>query len=47
MKEYKIKSLAEYIESDLEDPRKDYNRKHKLLDMVIILITGILCGMNS
>ena len=32
--------------SEIPDPRAPYNQKHKFLDILIIAVTAILCGMR-
>lgn len=32
---------------DVPDPRAPYNQKHKFLDIIIIAVTAILCGMDT
>lgn len=32
---------------DIPDPRKPYNQKHQFLDVVIIAVLAVLCGMNT
>ena len=32
---------------EVPDPRAPYNQKHKFLDIIIIAITAILCGMDT
>ena len=29
------------------DPRAPYNQRHKFLDIIIIAVTAILCGMDT
>jgi len=31
----------------LEDPRSEINRKHKLLDIIVIAIIAVICGAND
>jgi predicted transposase YbfD/YdcC len=38
-------SIAEYF-SELEDPRR-HNRRHKLVDIVVIAICAVVCGADS
>ena len=38
-----VGSLGSYFES-LSDPRHTRNRKHLLVDVVVIAVCGILCG---
>ena len=33
--------------ADLEDPRSEINREHKLLDRVVIAIIAVICGAND
>jgi predicted transposase YbfD/YdcC len=39
-------SLFEYMQ-DVPDPRAPYNQKHKFLDIIIIAVTAVLCGMDT
>ena len=32
---------------DLEDPRSTINRRHQLLDMMVIAICAVLCGADD
>ena len=32
---------------EIPDPRAPYNQKHKFLDIIIIAVTAILCGMDT
>ena len=32
---------------EVPDPRAPYNQKHKLLDIIVIAVTAILCGMDT
>ena len=32
---------------EVPDPRAPYNQKHKFLDIIIIAVTAILCGMDT
>lgn len=32
---------------EVPDPREPYNQRHKFLDIVIIVITAVLCGMDT
>lgn len=32
---------------DIPDPRKPYNQKHQFLDVVIIAVLAVLCGMDT
>ena len=38
-------TIVEYF-SELEDPRR-HNRRHKLLDIVVIAICGVICGAEG
>ncbi len=31
---------------EVPDPRAPYNQRHKFLDIIIIAVTAILCGMD-
>ena len=35
------------IFSDLEDPRFDRRKKHKLIDILIMALCGVICGADS
>ena len=41
-----IEHIGSYFES-LSDPRPERNRKHRLLDVIVITIVGILCGASG
>src|SRR3954454_23499308 len=41
-----VGSLGSYFES-LSDPRHARNRKHSLVDIVVIAVCGILCGCDG
>jgi predicted transposase YbfD/YdcC len=41
-----IESIASYFES-LSDPRHTRNRKHLLLDIVVIAVCGLVCGCDG
>jgi predicted transposase YbfD/YdcC len=41
-----IGSIASYFES-LDDPRHTRNRKHLLVDIVVITVCGIICGCDG
>ena len=32
---------------DLEDPRSTINRRHQLLDMLVIAVCAVLCGADD
>ena len=32
---------------EVPDPRAPYNQRHKFLDIIIIAVTAILCGMDT
>ena len=32
---------------EIPDPRAPYNQKHKILDIIVIAVTAILCGMDT
>ena len=32
---------------EIPDPRAPYNQRHKFLDIIIIAVTAILCGMDT
>ena len=38
-----VENIGSYFES-LSDPRDTRNRKHKLIDIIVIAVVGILCG---
>jgi predicted transposase YbfD/YdcC len=42
----KVESIGSYFES-LSDPRHTRNRKHLLVDIVVIAVCGILCGSDG
>ena len=42
----KSTSLIECMR-DVPDPRAPYNQRHKFLDIVIIVITAVLAGMDT
>ena len=42
----KSTSLIECMR-DVPDPRASYNQRHKFLDIVIIVITAVLAGMDT
>lgn len=42
----KDSSLIECMQ-EVPDPREPYNQRHKFLDIVIIAITAVLCGMDT
>lgn len=42
----KVESVGAYFES-LSDPRHTRNRKHGLVDVVVIAVCGILCGCDG
>ena len=39
-------SLVRCME-EVPDPRAPYNQKHKFLDIIVIAVTAILCGMDT
>lgn len=39
-------SLIEHF-SDLEDPRRDLNKDHLLIDLLVIAILAVICGAND
>lgn len=39
-------SLIEHFE-DISDPRIDRSKRHKLIDIIIIVIVGVICGAES
>ena len=39
-------SLIEYMQK-VPDPRAPYNQKHNFIDIIIIAVTAILCGMDT
>lgn len=41
-----IETIGSYFES-LSDPRHTRNRKHLLVDIVVIAVCGILCGSDG
>ena len=47
MSDKRITSIESHF-SDLPDPRPDTNRiRHKLMDMVVIAISAVICGADS
>lgn len=42
----KENSLIECMK-EVPDPRAPYNQKHKFIDIIIIAVTAILCGMDT
>lgn len=32
---------------EIPDPRVPYNQRHKFIDIIIIAVTAILCGMDT
>jgi hypothetical protein len=32
---------------DLEDPRRDRNKRHTLIDILVVTIIGVLCGAEG
>ena len=46
MGELPIVSMEHHF-SDLEDPRIDRGKLHKLLDIVVIAICAVICGADS
>ena len=46
MAEKPIKSIAENF-GELEDPRIQRNKLHKLLDIIVIAICGVICGADN
>jgi hypothetical protein len=41
-----VGSIASYFES-LSDPRHARNRKHLLVDIVVIAVCGVICGCDG
>ena len=41
-----METIGSYFES-LSDPRHTRNRKHLLVDIVVIAVCGILCGCDG
>ena len=41
-----VESIGSYFES-LSDPRHARNRKHLLVDIVVIAVCGMLCGSDG
>jgi hypothetical protein len=41
-----VESIGSYFES-LSDPRHSRNRKHLLVDVVVIAVWGMLCGSDG
>jgi predicted transposase YbfD/YdcC len=46
MEEKSKKSLQSYFE-EIEDPRVERTKQHKLLDIIIIALCGVLCGADG
>ncbi len=46
MEETPAPAITSYF-SDLEDPRSDHTRRHKLLDIITIALCGVICGADS
>ena len=46
MKLKEAESLIEYF-SEIEDPRKDRGKRHKLLDIICIAILAVICDAND
>ena len=38
--------ILDYLNS-IRDPRKDKNKKHKLIDMLVLTICGVICGADD
>ncbi len=41
-----VESIGSYFES-LSDPRHTRNRKHLLIDIVVIAVCGLVCGSDG
>src|SRR5215217_4718321 len=41
-----VESIGSYFES-LSDPRHTRNRKHLLVDIVVIAVCGVICGCDG
>ena len=41
-----VELIASYFES-LSDPRHTRNRKHRLIDIVVIAVCGLVCGCDG
>jgi len=39
-------SFKEHFE-ELEDPRRDHNKKHELLDIIVVALCSVICGAKS
>lgn len=46
MTEHPEASITHHF-SDLTDPRIDRTKRHKLLDIIVIAICGIICGADD
>jgi predicted transposase YbfD/YdcC len=46
MEERPAASITSYF-SNLEDPRTDHTKRHKLMDIITIAVCGIICGADS
>ena len=41
-----VESVGAFFES-LADPRHERNRKHRLVDVIVVAVVGILCGASG
>jgi len=41
-----ILSIVEHFE-DLPDPRRDHNKEHKLIDIIVLSLCGVLAGCEA
>jgi hypothetical protein len=41
-----VEAIGSYFES-LSDPRHTRNRKHRLVDIVVISVCGMVCGCDG
>jgi DDE_Tnp_1-associated len=44
--EYLPLSLIHHF-ADLDDPRRDHGKEHKLIDIIVIAICSVICGAND
>jgi hypothetical protein len=46
MAEHSVASIEHHF-GDLKDPRIDRTKRHKLLDIIVIAICGVICGADD
>ncbi|KAA6308476.1 hypothetical protein EZS27_039862, partial [termite gut metagenome] len=44
---YAIMTSLHQAFRELQDPRKERKKKHKLLDIIILSVLSVLCGAES